>query len=196
MNKKELRQSISRMRDRLTPEERAAYSRIIQDHLLKMESYQQAHTVTYFVSFRSEVDTIPLIKQGLASGKRVLLPITDLKNRQLLFSELRDFERELCLSSYGILEPKPEWIRLVPVDEIDFILTPGLVFDRLGYRIGYGGGFYDRFLASLTQKPPTVAVAYSLQVLEEALPHEEYDIPVDWIATETGLIHCIAKREG
>lgn len=193
-DKKELRQIVSRMRDSLTPEERAAYSAVIQDRIMGMECYRQAQTVAYFVSFRSEVDTIPLIRHGLAAGKRVLLPVVDRAAHRLLFSELRDFAGELSLSTYGILEPKPEYHRPVAAAEIEFVLTPGLVFDIWGYRIGYGGGFYDRFLSGLERKPRTVAVAYSLQVLDEPLPHEGFDIPVDRIVTEHGVVQCREKR--
>lgn len=195
MEKKELRQAILRLRDQLSPEERASYSRTIRTHVESLPVYREAQTVAYFVSFKSEVDMIPLIRQGLAEGKRVLLPIADIESRKLTFSELQDFDVELSLSTYGILEPKKEFIRPVAYEEIELVLTPGVVFDRLGYRIGYGGGFYDRFLGSLAVKPPTVAIAFDLQVSDSLLPREGFDMPVDQIITERRKIPCEDFRE-
>lgn len=195
MEKKDLRKEISRLRDQMDLELRRQYSLAIQTTVEGLSTYQKARTVSYFVSFRSEVDTLLLIQSGLMSGKRVVLPITDVENKCLIFSELQDFERELTLSTYGILEPKPEFIRPVSYQEIDLVLTPGLVFDLFGYRIGYGGGFYDRFLGEVDPRPETVALAFDLQVFAEVLPHDRYDIPVDQIVTEKRTILCKENRE-
>lgn len=195
MEKKELRQAILRLRDELSPEEREIYSCTIRKHVESLPVYREAQIISYFVSFKSEVDMIPLIRQGLAEGKRVLLPIADGESRKLIFSELRDFDTELSLSTYGILEPKKEFLRPVAYEDIELVLTPGVVFDRLGYRIGYGGGYYDRFLGSLSVKPPTVAIAFDLQVADGQLPREEFDMPVDQIITERRTIPCADFRE-
>ncbi|AZR73085.1 5-formyltetrahydrofolate cyclo-ligase [Anoxybacter fermentans] len=195
MDKQTLRRKISQLRDQLSERKRELYSKKIRQRLEGLLSYKKAHTILYFVSFRSEVNTIPLIKKGLAIGKRVILPITNLSTGRLTFSELKDFDKELVVGTYGILEPKKEFIRPVQPEEIDFVLMPGLVFDHNGYRIGYGGGFYDRFLGELTRRPKLVAVAYELQVMDKPLPHEDHDIPVDMIVTEKRLIYCVKNRK-
>lgn len=190
MEKIQLRRKIATLRDTLSPEVREEYSARIRERLESLPEYQAAGVVSYFVSFRSEVNTVPVIQDALENGKRVLLPITELEKKQLIFSELRNFAIELSPGAYGILEPGREYIRPVPGEEIDIVLAPGLVFDLRGYRVGYGGGFYDRFLASLEERPLVVALAFDLQVIKEPVPHEKYDIPVDLIVTEKRLIIC------
>ncbi len=190
-----MRKEISRLRDQLSLKERKQYSEMIQRRITELSIYQEARTILYFVSFRSEVDTIPLIQDGLALNKRVVLPISDPSRGCLTFSEMRDCERELSPGAYGILEPKKEFMRPVQAPEIDFVLMPGLVFDLYGYRIGYGGGYYDRFLGELASKPSLIAIAFDLQIYNEPLPYEEHDIPVDFIATEKRLINCRENRK-
>lgn len=190
MEKSRLRKQIATLRDALPREVWSEYSALIKDSLENLHEYQAAETVSYFVSFRSEVNTVPVIKQALENGKRVLLPITELEEKQLLFSELRNFDVELAPGTYGILEPKPEYIRPVSGEAIELILAPGLVFDLAGYRVGYGGGFYDKFLATLEKRPLVVALAFDFQVIDEPVPHEDFDIPVDLIITEKRLIIC------
>ncbi len=195
LEKEVLRKEISRLRDELSITDRQLFSRSIHKRVLSHPEYQKADTILYFISFRSEIDTISLIKDGLISGKKVVIPITNLEEGYLTFSELRDFEQELEYGAYNILEPKTEYIRPVVPEEIELVLNPGLVFDELGYRIGYGGGYYDRFLGGLDKKPFLLAPAYELQVISDAIPYEEYDIPVDLIATERRLIPCRENRE-
>lgn len=194
MDKIQLRKEISQRRDALKEDLRVEYAQLIKERLENLPVYQNAKTISYFVSFRSEVNTVPLIEEALLNHKRVLLPITNLAERQLIFSELRNFREELLHGAYGILEPKPEYVRPIPGEEIDLVLTPGLVFDKRGYRIGYGGGFYDRFFAGLTVAPLKIALAYDLQVIDRLIPAEPFDMPVDMIVTEKRLIIC--HREG
>lgn len=195
MDKQSLRNRIQRLRGQLTEEERQRFSLEICRQVSAISQYQRAKTILYFMSFRSEVETRPLILEGLAQQKKVILPLTDIDQQKLSFSELRNLATELQIGAYGICEPKAEYIRTVSAREIDLVLTPGLVFDETGYRIGYGGGYYDRFLGSLRKKPFLIALAFELQVLHTPLPVEEFDIPVDLIVTERRVILCQEKRE-
>lgn len=195
IDKQRLRNEISKRRDQLSSEVRDQLSDQIKIQLEKVFDYQEAQTIACFVSFRSEVNTIPLIKDRLEKEKRIVLPITNLDEREIFFSELKDFDQELELGTYGILEPKPEYIRPIEVEEIDLVLMPGLVFDEQGYRIGYGGGYYDRFLSKMAKRPLLVALAFDLQVIGESIPFEKFDIPVDLVVTEKGVIDCHINRK-
>jgi 5-formyltetrahydrofolate cyclo-ligase len=187
MSKKEIRVLVSGRRDAMPREELAAASRAIGERLFGFEPFSAARTVMFFVSFRSEVLTAAMIKRALAAGKRVAVPIVNPDTRELVPSEIKDFDSELTEGAYGIPEPKAEFVRPVPPAEIDFVAMPGLAFDRRGGRIGYGGGFYDRFAARLRPGALLAALAFSFQVFDEipALPH---DRKVDAIVTEKEII--------
>lgn len=194
-DKNKLRNKISSLRDKISNDDWTSLSEQINDKVKGLTPYKKADTALFFCSFRSEVNTIPLIKTALEEGKKVILPITDTSRGELIFSQLKDFEEELTEGTYGILEPKDEYIRPVDPEEFDFVLMPGMVFDKKGYRIGYGGGYYDKFLGCLSELPHLVAVAFDLQVIDGQVPYEDHDIPVDLIVTEERVINCEKNRK-
>jgi 5-formyltetrahydrofolate cyclo-ligase len=148
-----------------------------------------------YMSFRNEVSTDAIIAQAIETGKRVAVPVVDREQRQLFPSELINFPADLKKGTWGIREPKQSCLRPLDPCLIDLVLVPGVVFDQAGNRLGYGFGFYDRFLVSLRSGVRRVALAYSFQLVEK-LPAEEHDCPVDLIVTEKKLIACLAsKRE-
>ena len=187
--KQETRKRALSARDALSVEKRIAMSERATRLLLDFEPFAQAETVMFFVSFRSEILTELMIRRSMEGGKRVVVPITNLTKRELVASEIRDYDIELAPGAYGILEPAAEFVRPVPPEEIDFIALPGAAFDRRGNRIGYGGGFYDRFVARLRPDVPLVALAFSRQVMD-SVPVEPHDRPVDFIITENEIIKC------
>ncbi|TCI46269.1 5-formyltetrahydrofolate cyclo-ligase [Exiguobacterium sp. SH3S2] len=145
-----------------------------------LPEWQQAHTVALTLSLDLEVNTRPLIDTALKAGKSVLVP--KVTEQGLTFHEIRTFS-DLEPGVMGILEPTTAETDL----DIDACIVPGRVFDRSGYRIGWGGGYYDRFLA--TYRGATIALAYDVQVLDE-IPIEPHDIPVELIVTEREMIRC------
>lgn len=172
-------------RAKLSKEEHKAYSQSIYHRLIGSKFYENSNTIMTFISFKDEVDTHRLIKNSLKIGKRVTVPITYPETKEIKPSEILSFD-ELEIGFYNILTPKKDYIRLIKPEEIDLILVPGLAFDRRGYRVGYGGGYYDRFL----EKYPnitTIGICFDLQIIEE-LPKEDFDIPVDFIITEKEFI--------
>ncbi len=181
--KRRLRAEIRARRAALAPEERKRLSRIICRKLTTSELFRRARTIFFFASFGTEVETFPALGEALLHGQRVALPRTLLRERRLIFHRVFTLG-ELVPGPYGIPEP-PRQNPVVPPEEADLILVPGLAFDRRGYRLGYGGGFYDRFLAGLSA--PRVALAFSFQILP-AVPHEAHDLRVDVIVTERDLI--------
>jgi 5-formyltetrahydrofolate cyclo-ligase len=188
--KKALRKKILVLRDALTPEERIKKSRVIKSFLFSLPEFIQAKMVMFFISFRSEVLTEEMIKEAIALKKKVVVPVTDLQHRWLKISELKDYDKDLFLSTYGILEPKKEKVKEVRPDEIDLVVAPGSVFDERGRRIGYGGGYYDRLLRELKQETKIAALAFELQIVDEVPAEQDRDIPVDLIITEERVIRC------
>ncbi len=187
--KKELRARIQRQRDGLSLAEREELSRRVADNLWALPEFQAAVTIFFFVSFRSEVSTEPMIRRAIAEGKRVCLPYTYPETKAMVASHIIDFDAELRLGNYDILEPAEEFVRPVEPVEIDLIITPGVAFDERGGRLGYGGGYYDRFFAQRRKGCPLVALAFEMQLVDE-VPRSEHDQLVDKVVTEERVIDC------
>lgn len=189
--KRALRNEILTRRLMLSREANAEYSRRIAEHVAGMTAFIDSSTIMAYWPFRNEVDTSLLVRTALASGKRVVLPRTIKQERRLAPHIISDVERDLRPGAYGIMEPSPDLPEAKP-EEIGLVIVPGLVFDRAGNRIGYGGGYYDRFLPQLT-RAAKVAVAFSLQIVPR-VPFDERDRPVDYVVTEDEVIDCRAER--
>lgn len=190
--KRQLRQIILAAREALSPAAIAAKSAAIADRLRAEPAYRAARTVMFFVAMRSEVRTEDLIREALANGQRVAVPITRLEERRLDLAELRDFDADLAPGTLGILEPKLECYRPLFPSELDLVVMPGVAFDARGGRTGYGMGLYDRFLKRVPRIVPRIALAYELQVVEE-VPMKPYDQRVDLILTEERRIECTPR---
>jgi 5-formyltetrahydrofolate cyclo-ligase len=131
-----IRKVILELRDALTPEERASNSLLIKESLFKLPQFIAARSVMFYVSFRSEVETHDMIREALASGKTVVVPVTDMKNKRLALSRLEDFDKDLAPGIWGIPEPPQEKIRPVAYHDIDLVIAPGAAFSANGTRIG------------------------------------------------------------
>lgn len=183
-----LRDAIRKTRDAMPLAERLSASQTITDQIIECEDFKQAQVVALFYPFGSEVDTRPLIQRTRQEKKTVLLPVCQSDHR-LQFCIYHSYT-PLRPQTHGILEIPPEHRESVPPENIDFILIPGLLFDTHGHRIGYGGGYYDRFLPLLRPDTKKIAVAFDLQVLKDmTLPQESHDQPVPLLITEKGLYH-------
>lgn len=172
MNKKELRRAIMQRKRAMTQEEIESKSAALARKLLASDTYRNARTLYGYMPYNQEVRTVPILEQALRDGKKVAVPkVYGEEMRFIYVTDLTAMEK----SSFGIPEPVADG----PVgdDPHALVLMPGLAFDAQGHRIGYGGGFYDRFLE---QEPehPTVALCYDFQMLPQ-LKTEEHDIPVD-----------------
>ncbi|MGQ9537243.1 MAG: 5-formyltetrahydrofolate cyclo-ligase [Actinomycetota bacterium] len=187
--KKELRRKVQELRDALPPETRRKLSSRVADNLWSVPEFSAARTVLFFISFRSEVDTLPMIRRALEEGKRVCVPCTNAEDRSMVASQLLDLENDLCLGNYDILEPRCDCLRPVPPEEIDVVLMPGVAFDLTGGRLGYGGGYYDRFLEKCSPHCRLIAIAFELQVVEH-VPCADHDRHVHKIVTEERVIDC------
>jgi 5-formyltetrahydrofolate cyclo-ligase len=183
-----IRETMLALRDALDPDEQAAKSLLIKSNLFSLPEIMSASSLMFYVSFRSEVRTEPMIRHALSLGKQVIVPITDLKNKRLQLSQIKDFDEDLAPGTWGILEPKPGKIRPVAYSDIDVVVTPGLAFSEQGWRIGYGGGFYDRLLSESRKK--AYALAFEIQMLPEIPFIAGQDVPVNYIITEKRVINC------
>ncbi len=184
--KSRLRSEVIRKRDAIPLEVKKAKDRMIRERLSGLGEYRNAGTVMLFASFRTEVDTIPIIRDALMQGKRVVLPKVDSAKKELGLYNIRSVD-ELIPGFLGIPEPGVVEGRKVAPEELELIVMPGVAFDERGGRLGYGGGYYDRLGAGLRHRPPLVAVAYEEQVISE-VPVADHDIRVDKIVTDRRVI--------
>ncbi|MHB8780975.1 MAG: 5-formyltetrahydrofolate cyclo-ligase [Candidatus Geothermincolia bacterium] len=191
--KKVLRAHIQGERDAIPPQVRHELSARVGTLLSDTPEFRAARTIFFFISFRSEVSTEPMIRQALSEGKRICLPYTYPETRGMIASQITDFDDDLEPGNYGILEPRADKVRDVPPRELDLIITPGVAFDETGGRLGYGGGYYDRFFAARREDCPLVALAFEMQLVKE-VPRDGHDLPVDLIVTERRVID--ARRRG
>ncbi len=188
--KQTLRQSIIALRDQMPALERARLSRAIAEGICHLPAYQAAGTVLGYLNFGGELEVEDWVRRALAEGKRVLLPRVNRASRHLDLYQVRDLSRDVAPGLWGIREPLVE--RCIKEDapgKVDFVLLPGVAFTRDGARLGYGGGFYDRLLARLPDRPALVAGAFCLQLVPE-LPQEGTDRKIEWLVTEDETIHC------
>lgn len=181
--KQHIRQRIEKQRRSLTPEWVEAKSAEIVSHLKRVPQFQSADTIHTYVAWRNEVNNHQLIQDLLAEGRRVAAPVVDLARRTLVHSFISDFD-DLRPGAFGILEPAPEKIRVVDISEIDVVLAPGVAFDLLGNRIGYGGGYYDDFLRHTDAFK--IALCYHFQIVDE-VPVRAADERVNLLVTERGV---------
>ena len=174
MDKKELRNKIREQKRAMTPQQIESASQKLVELFLATEQYRQAKTIYGYLPYNQEVRTVPLLEQALADGKKVAVP--KIYGDEMRFIYLPDLNR-VEKGYSGIPEP----IEDGPLgdDPTALVLMPGMAFDEEGHRIGYGGGFYDKFLAKEPDHP-TVALCYEFQIVKD-LPTEEFDIPVDLV---------------
>ncbi len=182
--KEELRRRYLYLRDSISKEQRLILSKVIQERLLSLNEFKASSIVGCYSAIGSEVDTSIIALQALIQGKVLAYPKV-LNNGSMEFRAVRDIALDLALGRYSILEPL-ESCELV---EPDLLILPGIVWDEHGYRIGYGKGYYDRYInLMLDAKPRCIGLAYDMQVLS-SIPHTLNDARVDIIVTEKRIVY-------
>ncbi|WP_214820254.1 MULTISPECIES: 5-formyltetrahydrofolate cyclo-ligase [unclassified Exiguobacterium] len=159
---------------------RQQVDQVIHHRLFATEIWKESQTVAVTSSLPLEIDTSPIIHEAFEAGKTVCVP--KVTEQGLTFHIIHSVD-DLETGVMNILEPTTP----PTTKTIDLCLVPGRVFDRSGYRIGWGGGYYDRFLR--TYEGETVSLAYSVQLVDQ-VPTEPHDLPVQWIVTEKEMIQC------
>jgi 5-formyltetrahydrofolate cyclo-ligase len=178
-----LRQRVLAARDALPAAVRTAASAAIVGRFLARADFTCARAVLLTLPFGSEWDTLALVRAALAAGKAVAVPRVDKATRMLGLHAIRDPERDVVAGYRDIPEPRPG-CPPISRDAIDFVLVPGVAFDRDGRRLGYGGGYYDRLLPLLSPRAPRVAGAFELQLVA-SVPAGAHDVAIDAIVTES-----------
>lgn len=174
MDKKELRRSIRERKRAMTEEEIVSRSEKLAELFYASEAYKNARTIYGYLPYNQEVRTVPMLEQALRDGKRVAVPKCYGDEMKFIFME------DLSKVEKGYANiPEPIADDPVADDITALVLMPGLAFDPQGHRCGYGGGFYDKFLAAEPEHP-TLALCYEFQMLPH-LETEEHDIPVDYV---------------
>ena len=185
--KETLKQEISKKRKYLAKEEGKEKSEKIKENFFALDEFKKSKNIMFYVSFNSEVSTIEIIKELLIKKeKNVIVPFVQKNNPILQLSELRNVN-ELAAKTFGILEPKEDYIREFSYKNLDLIILPGIVFDQNRHRIGYGYGYYDRFLKKLDKSTIKIGFAFDFQLVEK-IPEERHDVPVDIVITEERVL--------
>ncbi|SDW24301.1 5-formyltetrahydrofolate cyclo-ligase [Marinococcus luteus] len=185
MNKHMLRQQVNSAYQNLSGNDRLKAEKKIYEYLFQWSGWKQAETIAVTVSLKNEINTGPIIETGWQQGKRMCVPKIEPEQRGMDFYEIQAFG-ELERTIGQIYEPKKNICPLVPPEQLDLVLVPGLVFNRQGYRIGFGGGYYDRFLKRADFS--TAALIHPFQ-LQDRIPVEAHDVPVQTLISSQGLIH-------
>jgi 5-formyltetrahydrofolate cyclo-ligase len=189
--KRALRDRVLQARDEWPAPDRVRAGAAIATTIAARGDFRAAGTVLLAVSFRSEWDTRWLLEAGLAAGKTVAAPRVHTASRMLEPCRVLDLDRDLAPGFRGIPEPLPH-CALVPLAAIDWVLVPGVAFDSGGYRIGYGGGYYDRLLPLLRRDARRVAGVFELQLVDR-VPTAPHDLTVDAIVTERRTLEPRAR---
>jgi len=161
----------------------------IRRKLFTFVPFCQAETILFYLAMKDEVQTEKMIEESLQKGKRVAAPLIDWQRKEILPSEIKDLTKDIEISVLKIPQPKNNLYSPFSPVNIDIVIVPGVVFDRKGNRLGFGGGFYDRFLGKLSDRTKLVALAFELQLVDN-VSSQSYDIAVDYLITERGIINC------
>ncbi|WP_343042060.1 5-formyltetrahydrofolate cyclo-ligase [Ornithinibacillus caprae] len=183
LEKKELRKAtISKLKN-LSIAERQKIEEQLIHNLLHSDQWNKANTIGITVSQGFEWNTKKIIEAGWKADKIISVPKCIPSDKKLDFYQLVNFN-QLEVVYYNLLEPDPKQTNKIEFDQIDLLIVPGLLFDRYGFRIGFGGGYYDRLLANYTGE--TVSLVSEVQLVHE-VPTETFDLPVKHLVTETGI---------
>lgn len=192
MDKQTLRNKIRNDLANLPLEFYQVASLTIKNKLLQESSIINGNTIGITISRKREVDTKSIIQSLWDIGKNVAIPKCNPKDRTMDFYLIKNFS-QLETVYLDLQEPILEKTVYIDKQDIDVIIVPGVVFDYKGYRIGYGGGYYDRYLKEF--QGTTISLAFQMQLVDQ-LPKETHDIPVHYILTEQERIDCNTSRKG
>ncbi len=185
-NKSQIRNTVRGLRSVMGLEQKQQLSLVIQTNALSLPIYREAKVVMAYLNNQDEVQTNEIIKDILSSGKRLIVPYCQMNN--IIPCEIFDIQQDIVKGAFGIGQPHSE--RLKPVDskDIDVVFVPGIAFDHEGNRIGFGKGFYDRFLPTLRNEVPKIGLAFACQIIDQ-VQVDEHDYKMSLLITENGVIY-------
>lgn len=186
MPKRSLRKQLLHQRRALTHDAWLHASKLAQERLIQLPEFIEARCIALYAPFQNEIDTAALLQRAFSNGSRVLFPAvcgSSMLLRQV--TTVGDLEQ----GAYGILEPCANGVDH-QADEPDLIVVPGVAFDVRGHRIGYGKGYYDRFLNHADLNAHLIGLCHDFQIVENGLPAEEHDVCLHTIVSDRRLIRC------
>ena len=179
--KNEIRKVMKAKRREVDGKERETAALALLDRLVETKDYQDAKSVYAFVSYNDEIDTFPIMRRVLEDKKRLFAP--KIEAGVMSFYEIMNIDRDLSEGAFGILEPNTG---AMDISHNGLMLMPGLAFDKEHNRVGYGKGFYDKYL-SWPNSHIKIAIGYDFQVIDDVIPTREDDIKADYIITDKGV---------
>ena len=186
----EIRLETLARRDTLSDKDRSEKSAAIMDRLFNFANFLEARTVLFYMNSNSEVATEAMIRKALRYEKSIALPWVERKEKQIIPFKIDDLNQDVKPRYQKIREPIPQRCKPLPVEQIDLAIIPGIAFDERGGRIGYGTGFYDKFIPALAVTTRKVALAFECQIVAQ-IPMEPHDRYIDIIITEKRIIYKI-----
>jgi 5-formyltetrahydrofolate cyclo-ligase len=187
-DKSRIRKKILQVRRSMDEAEKGRLDMKICRQILSLPVYRTAQTVMAYLNTWDEVQTAEIVRDILDSGKRLIVPYCDLERSEIIPCEIFDLTGDLQTGNFGIREPNPANLKPIAPGEIDLVLVPGIAFDHGGNRIGFGKGFYDRFLPKLKSGVCVAGLAYSCQVVEH-IAAEKHDYKMSLLITENSIIY-------
>ncbi len=185
--KQKVRKTIKTSLEQLSEEKRVKYTNQISAQLFELVEWKQAKVIGITIAIPPEIPTVHMIEQAWREGKEVVIPKCNPENKTMQFKKITTFEQLESVYS-GLLEPVESTLE-INADEIDLLIVPGLAFTKEGYRLGFGGGYYDRFMSKYNGS--TIALAYECQLIDE-LPIELHDLPVQLVVTNHQVFRTYA----
>ncbi len=164
-------------------EERVTKSLAITNKLFQMVEFQEAETILFYASFDGEVETVNMMREAQKLGKKIGLPGISEDEQKIVPTAVVSLESDLQTGPYGIKQPKIDQAQTLTEDCLDMVIVPGVAFDKENNRLGRGGGYYDRFLGSLSSDATTVGLAFDFQIVDSLASQEKHDVRVSCVLT-------------
>lgn len=179
-----LRKETLYKRNSLSQFQIASISKLIQKNLIESSEFNESKSIGIYLPIGSEVRTSDIIRNSLESKRTLLLPRVISNDLRFYIVEKKDFDQDAFdINKFGVKEPKETNENL---EFIDLLIVPGIAFDYYGYRIGYGHGYYDKYMTN-EKFSKAIGLAYDLQIIKSPIPKSEYDKKIDILFTESGF---------
>lgn len=187
-SKADARRKLIRCRGNMPSDLVSSLSAKINSTIMRLPQYKEAKTIMLYLNFNNEINSKELIEDSFSKGRKVVIPYCKKEGLEIIPTELKDVSKELERTKFGYLETKKEYLKPVDINEIDLILIPGIAFDKSCHRLGFGAGYYDRFLSRIRADVDTIGLAYDFQIVDIVPELEHTDIPLDFVVTEKRII--------
>lgn len=187
-SKADARKKFIKKRGNMPEEEVKKLSEKIVSTIVKLQHYKNAKTIMIYLDFNNEINIMSLIEDSLNSKKKVLAPFYKKEGIQLIPTQIKDINKELKKMKSGYYEVEEKFLNPINIEEIDLMIVPGLAFDRQCHRLGFGAGYYDKFLGKISDNTITLGVAYEYQILSLIPDIGIKDIPLNYVVTEKRVL--------